>query len=215
MSNFDDIYQDLPSRVAEVWERLKSMGQQKGPPDLSVTAMLMAAAAGLAMPFENLKDLGPENSKKLEDHPMFFEVEPDEYKVVLKNCGDFFKKPIREVLTDAHLMQCQKLKDVRSAAFNNQGDATLDTSKKDMRFAIKIFRNALAHNNILSIPDDDDQIGRLAFFSKKNGPHSSWDAGVNVLVIPVSSFEIFLKKWFELLAPEGGFQGASLATAGL
>lgn len=218
MTNFVDIYQDLPSRVSAVWERLKSMEQQQDQHDLSVTAMLMAAAAGLAMPFENLKDLGAGNSKKLKEHPMFSEVEPAKYKVVLKNCDDFFKKPIRKVLADACLVQCKKLKDVRDAAFKKQGDATLDTSRYDMRFALKIFRNALAHNNILSIPDAPDapdQISHLAFFSKSNGPSSSWDEGVNVLIIPAPSFKTFLEKWFELLRPLGGIQGATLATAGL
>ena len=55
MTAYYDIYSDLPTRVYEVWQRTKvqtSSPQQ----DFSVTAMLMAAAAGLAMPLENLKN---------------------------------------------------------------------------------------------------------------------------------------------------------------
>ena len=57
MTTYQDIYQDLPGRVHRAWQRLANNSLPESGEDLSVTVMLMAAAAGLAMPFENLKDL--------------------------------------------------------------------------------------------------------------------------------------------------------------
>ena len=216
MTTYQDIYSDLPSRVYEVWRRAKGQ-TDSSQRDLSVTAMLMAAAAGLAMPFENLKDLGAGNSKKWNAHPMFYAAEKSAYQSALQSCDAFFKQTIKNCagLGNALLMQCQELKDIRTAAATGQGDAAMDTAKYDVRFALKILRNALAHNNILTLPNSNGEIEKLAFFSRNN-----WCAscdrldGWNVLVIPVPSFETFLKKWFELLKPAGGIQGAALAVAG-
>ena len=216
MTVYHDIYSDLPTRVHEVWQRTKAQ-TDSSQRDLSVTAMLMAAAAGLAMPFENLKDLGAGNSKKWNGHPMFHGAERSAYQSALRSCDAFFKQPIQKCagLDSAVLMQCQELESIRGAATNGQGDAVMDTAKYDVRFALKILRNALAHNNILTLPNSDGEIARLALFARSN-----WCAscdrmdGWNVLVIPVQSFEAFLDKWFELLKPAGGIQGAALAVAG-
>lgn len=215
MTAYHDIYSDLPSRVYEVWQRTKAL-KEPNQPDLSVTAMLMAAAAGLAMPFENLKDVGAGNGQKWTEHPMFYNVQPSSYQTALHNCDVFFKQPIRDCvgLGDALLMQCQKLKDIRKAAADEKGDAAMDTSKYDVRFALKILRNALAHNNILSI-SDSGEIEKLVFFSRSNWcPGSVGVEGSNVLIISVQSFNTFLEKWFELLRPVGGIQGAALAIGG-
>jgi hypothetical protein len=147
---------------------------------------------------------------------MFYKVQQSSYRPALQSCDTFFKQPIRDCvgLGDALLMQCQKLKDIRKAAADEQGDAAMDTSKYDVRFALKILRNALAHNNILSIPDAGE-IEKLVFFSRSNWfPGSDRDEDSNVLIIPVQSFDTFLEKWFELLKPVGGIQGAALAVAG-
>ena len=215
MTAYCDIYSDLPTRVYEVWQRTKGQtsSSQK---DLSVTAMLMAAAAGLAMPFENLKDEGIGNGNKWNAHPMFHSAKQSVYQAVLKSCDDFFKQPLNAChgLGAAVLMQCQELRGIRVAATAGQGDASMDTAKYDVRFALKILRNALAHNNILSIPDSGE-IEKLAFFSISNWcPIKGQGEGWNVLIIPVQSFETFLSKWFELLRPAGGIQGAALAVAG-
>lgn len=215
MTAYHDIYSDLPIRVYEVWQRTKAQ-QTQGEKDLSVTAMLMAAAAGLAMPFENLKNEGFGKSKKWNDHPMFRGVKQGDYQNALKNCNDYFKQSINRCdgLKSAVLMQCQDLKSIRDAAKEGRGDASMDIAKYDIRFAIKILRNALAHNNILPMPDVGE-IEKIAFFSASNwcsdrGQGDGW----NVLILSVQSFEIFLNKWFALLKPVGGIQGAALAFAG-
>lgn len=216
MTAYHDIYSDLPTRVYEVWQRTK-IPKESAQQDLSVTAMLMAAAAGLAMPFENLKNEGVGKSKKWNEHPMFHKATQSAYQAVLKKCDDFFKQPINtcDGLKTAVLMQCQELKDIRTAAGTGQGDVAMDAAKYDVRFALKILRNALAHNNILTVPNSGGEIEKLAFFSKSNWC-SSCDRmdGWNVLVIPFQSFEAFLDKWFDLLKEPNSYPGAALAVAG-
>lgn len=215
MTAYRDIYSDLPTRVHEVWQRTQAQ-TNSSQPDLSATAMLMAAAAGLAMPFENLKNQGIGNGEKWNEHPMFHSAKKSAYQAVLKSCDVFLKQPIKacDGLENGVLMQCQELKGIRGAATAGQGDAVMDIAKYDVRFAVKVLRNALAHNNILSIPDAGE-IEKLAFFSISNWcPINSQGEGWNVLIIPVESFEVFLNKWFELLKPAGGMQGAALAVAG-
>ena len=195
MTAYYDIYSDLPTRVYEVWQRTKTQ-EISSQQDLSVTAMLMAAAAGLAMPFENLKDQGVGNGQKWSEHPMFHRAAKSAYRSALASCDAYFKQSINtcDGLNSAVLMQCQKLKDIRTAVTTGHGDATMDTAKYDVRFALKILRNALAHNNILSLPDSGE-IEKIAFFSANNWcPGGGQGDGWNVLIFPVQSFEIFLDK---------------------
>ncbi len=96
MTNFVDIYQDLPSRVSEVWERLRNPGQQKSERDLSVTAMLMAAATGLAMPFGNLNRLENGSDPNWNDHPSFVNGDQRHYQAVLNRCDVFLKQKTQQ-----------------------------------------------------------------------------------------------------------------------
>lgn len=215
MSNYQNIYQDLPSRVYRVWQSTKD-GLAPPTEDLSVTAMLMAAAAGLAMPFENLKDKGEGNRKDWNKHPAFGRTTQTEYQKSLKSCNEFFKKSIQECdgLKSSTLMQCQKLEDIREAARSSRGSAALDLEKHDVRFALRILRNALAHNNILDVPNDSDQIEKLAFFSRSNWCSSCGRMdGWYVLLISVDAFKQFLEIWFDLLKEPGSFAGAAKAIA--
>lgn len=201
MSDYRDIYCDLPSRVNEVWQRTKA-AEANDVEDRSVTAMLMAAAAGLAMPFENLKDVGIGNGEKWKDHPAFQASDQSKYQKTLKACDLLLKQPIGTCsgFEETVLLQCRELKDIREAAKSGQGDASLNIAKHKVRFAVKILRNALAHNNIFGIRNDQGQIGKLTFFSQNNWcSNCNRTDGWDVLVLPVDSFETFLLKWFELL----------------
>ena len=51
MSLYIDIYNDLPLRCAEVWEKYRASAAEQG---REVTLMLMAATAGFAMPWDKL-----------------------------------------------------------------------------------------------------------------------------------------------------------------
>ena len=216
MSNYQDIYSELPSRVHRAWQRVKTHPDNKAE-DLSVTAMLMAAAAGLAMPFENLKDLGAAAKKGWDDHPAFQGVDQKEFKEVLKKCDQFLKQPMDqcEGLKNALLLWCQDLRDIRNAAETERAKAMLNLEEHDTRFALKILRNALAHNNIVAFGGSPNQIERLVFFSEKrvgHGDMSSLD-GWHAMSVPVEAFNQFLDAWFALLAQPGAYRGAVAALA--
>lgn len=217
MSNYQDIYRDLPSRVCQVWQRTK-MHPDNETEDLSVTAMLMAAAAGLAMPLESLKDVGIGNRNDWNSHPAFGTAEQSEYKAALERCNKFFSQLIVrcESLQDIVLMRCQELCNIREAAEGGQGGTPLDRAKSNVRFVTKILRNALAHNNILAFGKSRNQIENLVFFSENrtgSGCKNTVD-GWHVLTISVKSFEEFLNAWFDLLKGQDSFVGAAMALAG-
>lgn len=216
MTIYQDIYRDLPSRVNRVWQ--KTMTPTTGDTeDLSVTAMLMAATTGLAMPFENLKEEGAANGNKWKNHPAFKTVEPTAYKAAVDKCTAFFGKTLSDCkgLKQATLMHCQKLSDIRAAAPQGHGDAALDLSRHNVRFAIRILRNALAHNNVFDLPcTGGDQIAKLTFFSKSGwGADAASAPGWFVLVIDVAQFKEFLHEWFALLAPADSMFAAAEAYA--
>lgn len=201
MTDYRDIYCDLPSRVHEVWQRTQA-AEANASEDRSVTAMLMAAAAGLAMPFENLKDVGVGNGEKWKDHPAFQTSDQSKYTKALKACDLFLKQAIGTCpgLQNAILLHCRELKNIRDAAESGQGDASFNVAKHKVRFALKILRNALAHNNIFGVRDDQGQIEKLTFFSQSNWCSScNRTDGWDVLAMPVASFEAFLLDWFKLL----------------
>ena len=137
MTMYRDIYQDLPSRVNAVWQRAKEAPKKENT-DLRVTAMLMAAAAGFAMPFENLRYERAGNKSNWDDHPAFHGRRQAQYKTSLKACNEFLKKPISECpgLAGASLLQCKELRDIRDAAGSGKGHATVNTEKHDMRFPL-------------------------------------------------------------------------------
>ena len=83
MSMYVDIYQDFPIRCERVWELVRN-ASATGDADLSVTAMLMAAAAGFATPFENLKRVEDGSSAGWNSHPSFKQVTQREYLITLK-----------------------------------------------------------------------------------------------------------------------------------
>lgn len=216
MSNFQDIYRDFPSRVCEVWQRTKTHPDNEAE-DRSVTAMLMTAAAGFAMPWENLKEVGLSERDNWNAHPAFDNTDQSSYRDVLKKCAIFFKQKLHECesLQDITFMHCQELADIKPAAENVSGGKALKLKDHNVRCAIRIFRNALAHNNIAAIGTDENHIQKLVFFSENrvgSGCHSTRD-GWLVLTISVQSFGAFLDAWFLLLAPPNSFAGAAKAFA--
>lgn len=214
MTAFRDIYCDLPSRVHEVWQRTQA-AEASDAEDRSVTAMLMAAAAGLAMPFENLKDVGIGNGEKWKDHPSFQASDQPKYTKTLNACDHFFKQSIEACsgLQNALLLHCRELHDIRDAAESGQGDASLNIAKHNVRFALKTLRNALAHNNIFGIRNDQGHIEKLTFFSQSNWcSNCNRTDGWDVLVIPVASFETFLLDWFKLLKDPEAYIAAKKAS---
>jgi hypothetical protein len=208
MTNFVDIYQDLPCRVTKVWQRLQQQEKQQGECDLSVTAMLMTAATGLAMPWESLKDVGMGNSKNWNDPPSFVNGDQRHYKEVLKRCDAFLAKKISQIdsLKSISFLHCPSMEGIRDAVeYGNKDETVLSLDQHQVRCLIRILRNALAHNNIVAFGDNVNEIKKLGFFSEKKtktGNNCTTKDGYLVLVIDTTAFQTFLKAWFDVIAPQ-------------
>lgn len=204
MTAYRDIYQDLPSRVHEVWQR--NSGTSDNARDLSVTAMLMAAATGLSMPWESLKDVGVGNRDDWNSHPSFANGNQAHYKSVLRVCDQFLSQKISDSasLQSISLRQCADLSEICEAAeYGNKGQA-LELEERKVRHVVRILRNALAHNNIVAFAANNSQIEKLGFFSE-NREGSGCTSTVNgylLVTLTVSAFREFLDAWFGMLQPQ-------------
>ena len=201
MSAYQDIYLDLPSRVSEVWKRTKTHPDNESK-DLSATAMLMAAAAGLAMPWESLKDVGIGNGSDWNAHPSFANGNQKHYQAVLKSCSAFLAQKISdtESLKTISFQHCQNQIEIRDVAEYGQSGKT---QKHTVRCAVRVIRNALAHNNIVAFGPNPEQIEKIGFFSENRIGSGcvSTIHGYLVLTITTESFAAFLDAWFLSLLP--------------
>ncbi|MBK6595910.1 MAG: hypothetical protein IPG23_26270 [Burkholderiales bacterium] len=205
MTAYRDIYCDLPSRVHEVWQlsKAKTDSSQR---DLSVTAMLMAAATGFAMPWESLKDVGSGNRNDWNAHPSFAKGDQAHYQSVLKSCDKFLSQKISDnpSLQSVSFRHCSDQSDICDVAeYGNRGKK-LELNNHTVRCAVRVLRNALAHNNIVAFGLNSDQIDKLGFFSENrvgSGCVSTVD-GYLVVTFTTSAFQDFLDAWFLILKPE-------------
>ncbi len=213
MSNYQDIYRDLPSRVFKVWERAKAHTDNETE-DLSVTVMLMAAAAGLAMPLEDINIPAYRNSRP--DHPGFDAVDQVSYQTTLQKFKDIFSQTLQSssVLKEAKLARCAELKDVRKVGEYGEG-TPINLADQNVSFAFSILRNALAHNNIVAFGTDVQKIEKLTFFSehREGSGCKRKRVGWNVLTLSIESFEKFLTFWFSLVSASGSYTAAVEALA--
>lgn len=203
MTMYQDIYQDLPSRVYEVWQRTKK--PTDSPRDLSVTAMLMAAATGFAMPWESLKDMGTGNRDDWNAHPSFANGNQEHYQSVLKSCNKFLSQKISDTtsLQSISFRQCSDQSGICDVAEYGDKGKKLELNKHTVRCVVRVLRNAFAHNNFVAFGPDPDQIERLGFFSENrvgSGCVSTVD-GYLVVTITTSALQDFLDAWFLMLKP--------------
>lgn len=213
MSNYQDIYRDLPSRVFKVWERAKAHTDNETE-DLSVTFMLMAAAAGLAMPLEGIHI--PDRKSPRPDHVTLDEDDQAAYQAALQRFKDFFAQELNSSSTfaDAKFARCTELSEVRDVG-EYGGGAAIDLANHKVSFAFSILRNALAHNNIVAFGTDAQKIEKLIFFSewRQGSGCKQKVVGWNVLTFSVESFEKFLTLWFNLVSASGSYAAAVEALA--
>ena len=218
MTAFLNIYGDLPSRVCEVWQRTKGP-EHGGHRDLSVTAMLMAATAGLAMPWESLKDTGAGNKQNWDDHPSFQGGDQASYQKTLRAIEQFCDKRLMACARqdELALYHCPSLSDIRTTVEQEGCDhPRLNLQDHKVRFAIKLIRNALSHNNIFALGSNLNEIERLGFFSEHREGHGcqSTVKGWHVLVTSVGAFERFLQTWFAMLQTTDSCAPVEMCPAG-
>lgn len=204
---YQDIYSDFPLRCKKLWTRL-DQSQRDYQEDLSVTTMLVIAAAGFAMPWENLKrnNIGG-NDAEWKNHPSFKGVTELDYGESLQRLNGEFSKMIAESrLTTSdgdvcwHFATCEELRLVRDVAEYEAG-SMLDPRNTKVRKLLRPLRNALAHNNICGFGVSKEKIQKLAFFSEiiEEIEEKKERTGWYVLSTDIEGFRIFLDEWFKLI----------------
>lgn len=206
MSCYVDIYKDLPSRCLKLWDRIDQISN-KDSEDLSVTTMLVIAAAGFAMPWEHLKQSGSEADARWRSHPAFKNVTENDYDQALKKLNREISKPlVKSELSHFsetqywHIATCKELGQVREVGEYGEGDMR-DLKKTTIRDLLKCLRNALAHNNVSAFGNSSGEIERLSFFSERvEYPNNvKTVVGWNVATTTIEGFKHFLRGLFDLI----------------
>ena len=205
MSCYKDVYKDFPSRCLRLWDRIDQMSA-KDSEDLSVTTMLVIAAAGFAMPWEHLKQDGPKaDGARWKSHPAFKSVSESDYAQALKTLKNEFSKPlVKSELSHSsgtqywRMATCLELGRVREVGEYDEGEE-FDLNETPVRELLKCLRNALAHNNVCAF--GNGKIERLSFFSERvEYPNNKKTVvGWNVATTSIEGFRHFLRGWFDLI----------------
>ncbi len=210
MSCYENIYNDFPLRCAELWNGLRDLPIAK---EFDVTFMLMAAAAGFATPWEQLR-IQPGQQRRSADHPAFYGYDSRAYKRSLIVVDGELNRhvPNGELFGDANLSEwlygkvdaigdIRDVVEVRSLPF-------VDMHKITGRTIVRVLRNAIAHNNIYAFSRRrregeglDQRISDLVFFSeiKNMAAENVSCVGYNIVSMPVFDFYKFIDAWFTLL----------------
>jgi hypothetical protein len=208
MSYYKDIYNDFPLRCGKLWIKLREQAKDK---KLDVTFMLMTASGGLVTPWEHLKHnaLGSDEEKR---QPAFTPGNDEHYKEVLKaftraiDCAPAKSPLFRNLDIDQwKIRQLYKANEIINYVQNPDESIGRPYHLNSARDIIKIFRNALAHNNFHAFNRSGaTEIDEIAFFSEDLGDYNEKTKrrdiqGYNVVSIPHIDFSEFLDEWFKLL----------------
>ena len=212
MSAYRNLYSDLPARISQVWKSTQ-LSTSEGK-TFDVTAMLVAGAAGLAMPLELLKDLGSGNRKDWNAHPGFEHAQQDNYKLSLEKCDTYLRQKVSALCRpeEVTFQRCSDISGIiRAAEYPSQEDLIpLDTVT--VRIFVKILRNALAHSSIAALSDAQREIRSLVFFSEiRDTTDCRKIAGYDVICMTVQAYSSFLSDWFALLQEPYSFMPAVVA----
>ena len=212
MGYYKDIYNDFPLRCGKLWKKMRSHAKRE---KLDVTFMLMTAAAGLAAPFEHIK-ANALSKAEIYRPPAFPKGNDEHYEKVLKEVQNAIDSKLSQSDAFKHLQvekwklrTLENLNDIVDYLENpreSMGSLFVVRSARDM---IKVFRNALAHNNFHSFNRSGAaEIDEIAFFDENRGPYNKETKqrdliGYNVISLPHKDFAAFLDAWFKLLEEVG------------
>ena len=208
MSCYENIYNDFPLRCARLWTGLRDSPLAK---ELDVTFMLMAAAAGFATPWEQLKIQAGQGPQHSGQHPAFNSYDEKAYKSSLKIVNAELDRP----LLQSSLFRNGNFGEWIFGEVGRIGEILgavemrtlpkVDKSAIKARDIVKILRNAVAHNNIHAFTRkrrgavQDQRISELTFFGEAKEKGTNGVVGYNVVSLPVEDFSNFLESWFALL----------------
>ena len=206
MSFYADIYNDFPLRCGRLWAEMRESPVAK---ELDVTFMLMAASAGFATAWEQLKIQPGQADCHSGRHPAFLGYKPDLYRRSLEIVNEELSKTLDhsslfEKANFAHWFKGQVagIGDIRETV-EMRSMPTDNCSASKVRDVIKVLRNAIAHNNLHAFARNhmglspDNKISEITFFSEaKKG---TTVVGYDFISMPVADFKNFLDSWFALL----------------
>ena len=197
MSLYIDIYNDLPLRCAEVWEKYRASAAEQG---REVTLMLMAATAGFAMPWDKLSRKDDSALiRSIDKNRKSYDKAVDKLvKELSKTISDKENELFEGVYFDNwkyfQIPDLSNIKNIIEMGLNKNEKPDLLKN----RAVLKILRNALAHNN-LHAPGDGigGEISFITFISQI--VEDKKVVGFHVLTLSVRDFEIILDNWFNFM----------------
>ena len=181
---------------------------------LDVTFMLMTAAAGLAAPYEHIKESALKNGDQYRP-PAFTEGNDEHYEKILEDVTKAINGDLLNSEAFKHLPIARwKLRTLDNPSqilgyleFPDEsiGRPFLIRNARDL---IKVFRNAIAHNNIHAFNRTRaSEIDEIAFFREDRGYNKKTNQceilGYNVISLSHTDFAAFLDAWFALLRKVG------------
>ncbi len=192
MTQYKNLVQDYPNRCSEI---LNSFIQQATSIDREVTLLLMATAGGFVMPYERLR-----SDTVIKPAP----IDRDNYKKETDKLNSILTKPIKESQFFKDLMSKWRFSKPNKPVKKNEildayhNAERIDANKKVVE-VVKIIRNSIAHGNVLSIPDNYEQIQDIIFLAGGEKPDGTI-IPYKLIVLTPKELETFLFIWFELLS---------------
>ena len=190
MTAYKNFVDDFPRRCREI---LKFAGKPALFRGREVTLALMVASAGLVVPYERLKPDGGEI-----DHPS---GDNKKFSAAAEN--------LKALLAEAFLSSRVWGAPVSTWHSGNLKSVTGDPdsweglrnrkpiqTNKTVGSVLRLIRNALAHGNIYTFKDPIEAI----IFIKANVNDKKEIRDYSFVFVAPADFQIFLEKWFDLLA---------------
>ena len=151
--DYNNFLKDFPERCEKI---LVNYSDQAAANDLEVTLMLTIATAGFVTVFENFRDGNTLTSNPLQQYPNASK----EFDALLSErflTSGKLKITGKWELAEKHLSKIPPW-----TKGNLEGNYPLDPTKS-MFYILDLLRNALAHGNIRTHPDENNQIKTLIF----------------------------------------------------
>lgn len=217
MSVYRNLYLDFPLRVEEVWRDYRRPAARR---HRDVTLLLMAATAGMAAPFEHVREQKkdaepahhpshkPGDAEKYKEARAWLRMQLDASFVATGGtlrCKGSAQQSERPMLEDVRYGYEEQLRYVGREAKHAQPLAKVENGKGfSNRDVVTWLRNALAHHSVYAFGegkrlDGEAEITRLAFFTQHRGQLPGEVKGYRILTFSVGEFETLLENWFALL----------------
>jgi hypothetical protein len=184
MTDYADFIRDFPARCGEVLELCYEQSLSNG---REITLLIMTAAAAFIIPYERLRSADKE-------HPS---LDRRNFPRAAQNLDIALGKPFHKSPFHSESMGSWSVGRVHTAEPPVDLPPLTDQTQATQVFAI--MRNALAHGNLWTKPENSKHIRGMAFLAEyKDHPHGSV-VGYKYVYVSTEDFHNFLRKWFAFL----------------